>query len=86
MEEAGLPGFRSTTWFGLVAPPAMADAIADKLNADTVALLKSAEISALLAKLSLDAGATSRSETVKFFTAEAEQWVKVIKEAGIEPQ
>jgi tripartite-type tricarboxylate transporter receptor subunit TctC len=86
MAEAGLPGFRSTTWFGLVAPPGMADAIAEKLNAGTVALLKSAEASALLGKLSLDVGATSRAETVKFFTAEAEQWVKVIKEAGIEPQ
>ncbi len=86
MAEAGLPGFRSTTWFGLVAPPGMADAIAEKLNADTVALLKSADALALLGKLSLDVGATSRTETVKFFTAEAEQWVKVIKEAGIEPQ
>ncbi len=86
MAEAGLPGFRSTTWFGLVAPPAMAVAVADKLNGDVVALLKSADVSALLAKLSLDAGATSRADTVKFFTAEAEQWVKVIKEAGIPPQ
>lgn len=86
MAEAGLPGFRSTTWFGLVAPPGMADAVADRLNADTVALLKSTEVSALLGKLSLDVGATSRAETVQFFAAEAEQWVKVIKEAGIEPQ
>ncbi len=86
MAEAGLPGFRSTTWFGLVAPPGMADAVADRLNADTVALLKSTEVSALLGKLSLDVGATSRTETVQFFAAEAEQWVKVIKEAGIEPQ
>lgn len=86
MAEAGLPGFRSTTWFGLVAPPGMADAVADRLNADTVALLKSTEVSALLGKLSLDVGATTRTETVQFFAAEAEQWVKVIKEAGIEPQ
>lgn len=86
MAEAGLPGFRSTTWFGLVGPPAMTDTIADKLNADVVALLTSADVSALLAKLSLDAGATSRADTVKFFTAEAEQWVRVIKEAGIPPQ
>ena len=86
MAEAGLPGFRSTTWFGLVAPPGTADAIADKLNADTVALLKSLEVSELLRKLSLDAGATSRADTMRFFAEEAAQWVKVIKEAGIEPQ
>jgi tripartite-type tricarboxylate transporter receptor subunit TctC len=86
MAEAGLPGFRSTTWFGLVAPPGTPDAIADKLNADTVALLKSAEVVALLGKLSLDPGATSRADTLKFFADEAAQWVNVIKEAGIPPQ
>lgn len=86
MAEAGLPGFRSTTWFGLVAPPGTPDAIANKLNADTVALLKSAEVGELLKKLSLDPGATSRADSVKFFADEAEQWVKVIKEAGIQPQ
>jgi tripartite-type tricarboxylate transporter receptor subunit TctC len=86
MAEAGLPGFRSTTWFGLVAPPGTPATVADKLNADTVALLNSAEVGALLKKLSLTPGATSRPDTVKFFADEAAQWVKVIKEAGIQPQ
>ena len=86
MAEAGLPGFRSTTWFGLVAPPATPDAVADKLNADTLAVLKSPEVVELLRKLSLEPGAMSRAETTKFFADEAEQWVRVIKEAGIEPQ
>ena len=86
MAEAGLPGFRSTTWFGLVAPPGTPDVVADKINADTVALLKGADVGELLRKLSLDVGATSRAETSKFFADEAEQWSKVIKEAGIEPQ
>lgn len=86
MAEAGLPGFRSVTWFGLVAPPGTPDAVADKIGADTVALLRSPEVGELLAKLSLDIGATSRADTVRFFKEEAELWVKVIKEAGIEPQ
>ena len=86
MSEAGLPGFRSVTWFGLVAPPGTPDAIADKINIDAVALLQSADVGDLLRKLSLDPGATSRADTVRFFIEEAELWVKVIKEAGIEPQ
>ena len=56
MAEAGLPGFRSVTWFGLVAPPGTPDAIADKISADTIAILKNREVTELLAKLSLDPG------------------------------
>jgi hypothetical protein len=36
--------------------------------------------------VSLSPGALSPAETRKFFTAEAELWTKVIKEAGIELQ
>jgi tripartite-type tricarboxylate transporter receptor subunit TctC len=86
MSEAGLPGFRSVTWFGFVAPPGMADALADRINNDTVAVLRSKDVAELLAKLSLDLGATSRAATTKFFKDEADLWIKVIKEAGIEPQ
>ena len=86
MAEAGLPGFKSVTWFGLVAPPGTPDTIAGKLNRDTMALLNSAEVRTLLAKLSLEPGATSPAETTKFFAEEAALWIKVIKEAGIEPQ
>ena len=32
--EAGLPGFKSITWFGLVAPPATPAALAEKINRD----------------------------------------------------
>src|SRR5438309_10273592 len=34
ISEAGLPEFKSTTWFGLVAPPATPAALAEKSNRD----------------------------------------------------
>jgi tripartite-type tricarboxylate transporter receptor subunit TctC len=84
--EAGLPGFRSITWFGLVAPPATPAAIADKLNRDTIDVLKSADVSEKLRDLSLDLGATTRADTAKFFAEEAALWSRVIREAKIELQ
>jgi tripartite-type tricarboxylate transporter receptor subunit TctC len=84
--EAGLPGFRSITWFGLVAPPGTPTAIADKVNHDVVDILHGKETSGKLANLSLEVGATSRQDTAKFFAQEAALWGGVIKEAGIEPQ
>ncbi len=84
--EAGLPGFKSITWFGLVAPPATPAALAEKINRDTVEILKRKDVDEMLRKLSLEAGATSPADTTKFFADEAALWSKVIKEAGIQPQ
>jgi tripartite-type tricarboxylate transporter receptor subunit TctC len=84
--EAGLPGFRSITWFGLVAPPGTPAALADKINRDTVDSLNSNDVGDKLRELSLEVGATSRADAAKFFAAEAALWSKVIKEANIEPQ
>jgi tripartite-type tricarboxylate transporter receptor subunit TctC len=84
--EAGLPGFRSITWFGLVAPPQMPAALADRLNRDAVDILKTSDVSAKLHELSLDVGATTRADAAKFFAEETALWGRVIKEAGITPQ
>ena len=84
--EAGLPGFKSITWFGLVAPPATPAALAEKINRDVVELLKSKEVGGMLRKISLEAGATTPADTARFFGEETALWSKVIKEAGIQPQ
>ena len=85
-DESGLPGFRSITWFGMVAPPATPAGLAEKLNRDTVDVLRSPEVSEKLRSMSLQTGATSPAETAKFFAEEAALWTAVVKEAGIEPQ
>jgi tripartite-type tricarboxylate transporter receptor subunit TctC len=84
--EAGLPGFKSITWFGLVAPPSTPVALAEKINRDVVEILKSKEVGDMLRRISLEAGATTPADTARFFAEETALWTKVIKEAGIEPQ
>ena len=84
--EAGLPGFKSITWFGLVAPPATPAALAEKINRDVVEILASKDVGEMLRRLSLEAGATTPADAAKFFADETALWGKVIKEAGIEPQ
>ena len=84
--EAGVPGFKSITWFGLVAPPGTPAALAERINHDAVEILKRPEVGDTLRKLSLEAGATSPADTTRFFADEAALWSKVIKEAGIQPQ
>ena len=83
ISEAGLLGFRSITWFGLVAPPQTPGALADKLNHDVVEILNSKEVTDQLHGLSLDVAATTRADAAKFFAEESALWSKVIKEAKI---
>src|SRR3954471_5744655 len=84
--EAGVAGFRSITWFGLVAPPGTPAALAHRINRDAVEMLRSPEVAQRLESLSLEAGANSPAETAKFFADETALWGKVIRDAGMEPQ
>jgi tripartite-type tricarboxylate transporter receptor subunit TctC len=86
VSEAGLPGFRSITWFGLVAPPKTPPELAERINRDAVEVLKSNDVTTLLGKLGLEPGATSPADTAKFFAGETELWGKVIKQTGLKPQ
>src|SRR5882724_1425276 len=67
LSEAGLPGFKSITWFGLVAPPGTSTGLAEKINRDVVEILKSKDVGDTLRKISLVAGATSPAETTALF-------------------
>ena len=86
LSEAGLPGFRSITWFGLVGPSGMSARLAEKINHDTVEILTSNDVADTLRRLSLEPCITSPTDTARFFAEETALWSQVIKEAGIEPQ
>ena len=83
--EAGLPGYESVTWIGLVAPAGTPKAIVDRLNADLNKAL-AAEMGKQLAEISLDPiGGTPQSMTDVIRTDSA-MYGQIIKQAGIEPQ
>ena len=81
--ESGLPGFRSITWFPIVGPPGLPAALADKINADVVAILKKPEIDQKLKTLRLDPMVGSPADAAKFFADETALWGRVIREAHI---
>ena len=86
LAEAGVPGYRAVTFFGLVAPPQTPDALADKINRDVVACLNDAEFIDKTKALGMDLTPGSREDAAKFFAAERELWGKVIRDAGIAMQ
>jgi tripartite-type tricarboxylate transporter receptor subunit TctC len=86
MEESGLPGFRSITWFALAAPPGTPAPLVAKINRDTVEVLKDPQVSERLHQLQLDPGATTPEQTAQFFADELKLWGGVIAAAHISVQ
>jgi tripartite-type tricarboxylate transporter receptor subunit TctC len=81
--EAGVPGYRAVTFFGLVAPPHTPDALADKINRDVVACLNEPDFIEKTKALGMDLAPGSRADAAKFFAGERDLWGKVIKQADI---
>jgi tripartite-type tricarboxylate transporter receptor subunit TctC len=86
LAESGLPGFRSTAWYAVVAPPGTPAPLVQKINREIVAALKDAEVRASLDRLLLEPVPGSPDDAAKFIARETEQWTKVIKDAGIPVQ
>ena len=85
MLEAGIKGYESSTWYGLVAPAATPAEIVNRLNAEVVAGLKSPDLHERLTREGADPVGNSPAEFAKYMQSEIDKWRKVIKAAGIQP-
>lgn len=84
--ESGLPGYEATTWFGLMGPAALPATIVNKVNADVVKILASAEMRERLINMGQDAGGNSPEWFGKYIRAEVAKYAQLIKSAGIPQQ
>ncbi len=85
MIEAGVKGYESATWYGLLAPANTPADIVNKLNAEVVSILKSPEMNERLSREGADPVGNSPAEFAKHIQIEIDKWRKVIKAAGIQP-
>ena len=85
MAEAGMPGFRSVTWFGLMAPERTPKPIIDKIHRDVAAIFAEPAFLEKLKALSVDPAAMSPEASAKFIAEETVLWSKVVKDAKITP-
>jgi tripartite-type tricarboxylate transporter receptor subunit TctC len=84
--EAGLPGYESTQWFGVLAPAGTPRAIIDRLHKDITAGLRSAEAKQHLAGEGAIVVASTPAEFAAYLRSETEKWARVVKAAGIKPE
>jgi len=82
IDEAGLPGFESYTWFGIFGPKGLDPAIAQKMNLAIKTALADPDVQKKLVEL----GNTPRYETIEQFKATVHRdrlkWADVVKSVG----
>ena len=81
--EAGLAGYDSTGWFGVVARAGTPAAIVQKLNAEITAALKDEQIVASMRNLGVEPAPTTPEAFEVYIHSETQKWAKVIRQANI---
>ena len=83
--EAGLPGYESTGWNGILAPARTPRTIVERLNREVVAALRAPDIQAQLTSQAIESVGNSPEEFAKILRADIDKWAQVLRRAGIQP-
>ena len=82
LSEAGVPGYESGIWLGLMAPAKTPRPVLEKLNAEVNKLLNSAEVKDNWGKQGTTTMGMSIEQFDKFLREEIVKWAKVVKISG----
>jgi tripartite-type tricarboxylate transporter receptor subunit TctC len=78
-----LPGYESTTWFGLFGPQGMRPEIVARVNTAALQALADPEVKDKLQRLGIEAVGTSPTQFTAMLAAESTKWKKIITERKI---
>ena len=84
--EAGVPGYDSGSWFGLLAPAKTPKAVVDQLSAESARILKLPEVSKRISELGAEPVGSTPEQFAELIKTEIAKWAKVIKDANVELQ
>jgi tripartite-type tricarboxylate transporter receptor subunit TctC len=83
LDEAGVKGYESLSWSGIVAPAATPRRIIDKLNAAIEKILRDPDVRQRFAGLGVEPVGGPPEAFSRHIRAEAEKWGRVVKTANI---
>ena len=86
MIEAGVPGYESIAWFGLLAPAAAPRDIVARINADVNAALRAADVRERLAAAGAEPAGGAPEAFAETIRAEAARWARVVAAAKIKTE
>jgi tripartite-type tricarboxylate transporter receptor subunit TctC len=84
--EAGVPGYESVQWYGVLAPAGTPREIVGRLHAEIAKALRAGDVRERLAADGAEPVGSSPEEFGAFIRAEIAKWAKVAKAAGIRPE
>ena len=84
--EAGLPGYESVQWFGMLVPAGTPRAIVERLHQEIVRGLRAPDMRERLTSLGLNAVGSTPEQFAAYIKSETEKWAKVIKSMGIKSE
>ena len=86
MDEAGVKGYETSTWGGLLAPAGTPKDVVAKLNAEANRALASPDVREKLAAAGIEPVSGTPAQFTAFIGSEMDRWAKVAKAAGVEPE
>jgi tripartite-type tricarboxylate transporter receptor subunit TctC len=84
--ESGVPGYEASSWFAMLAPAGTPRAIVNRLNAEAMKAIQSAEIQEKLLTQGMDPAGSTPAEIDAYLKADIAKWTRVVREAGIKPE
>jgi tripartite-type tricarboxylate transporter receptor subunit TctC len=83
LQEVGVAGFQSITWFAVMAPPGTPAALGEALNKAFAAALRLPDVREQFGKMGVQPVGGSVAETAKFIADERALWGEVIRATTI---
>ena len=84
--EAGVPGYESTIWLGIMAPAGTPKAIVDKLNAEIVKAVNRPDVKEAWDKQGAVPLVMTPAEFDAYLRKDIEKWAQVVKTAGLKAE
>ncbi|MBX3649869.1 MAG: tripartite tricarboxylate transporter substrate binding protein [Burkholderiales bacterium] len=83
--EAGLKGYETGSWYGVVAPAGTPKYAIDRLSAEIIRITKSPQVTDRLVSEAVIPVGSTPAEFSAYIKSEIARWGKVIKQAKIQP-
>jgi tripartite-type tricarboxylate transporter receptor subunit TctC len=83
VDEAGVPGYDVSVWFGVLTVAGTPREIVSRLNSEMVKILTSAEVKERFRNIGVEVVAGTPEHFQSFLRAEVDRWAKVVRDAGI---
>jgi tripartite-type tricarboxylate transporter receptor subunit TctC len=81
--EAGVPGYQSVAWYGLVGPKGMAPDLLKKISDEVIRAASTESVRAVIAAQGGDVVASTPTEFADFIATERKRYESIVREAGM---